>query len=95
MLSKQRNEIDMLDKQIITLLEQRLDCAKEIAEIKATQQKAIFDPKREKILLEKINRLTQNTFYQPYILAIYQKILVESKTYQQTIIDSFQSDDIE
>lgn len=83
MLSEQRKKIDQLDQEIVRLLEQRLDCAKEVAEIKKKNQLPILDESREQALLEKIKTLTKNPDYQKYIIEIYETILKTSKDYQK------------
>ena len=55
-LKKKRKELDLLDQKLLTLLNQRLRIALEIGKIKKTMGKKIYDPKREKEVLERLKR---------------------------------------
>ena len=49
-----RKEIDNIDKQIVELFTKRMDVAKDVAEYKKANGKAILDSERERQLLEKV-----------------------------------------
>ncbi|MBN2479103.1 MAG: chorismate mutase [Parachlamydiales bacterium] len=68
-----RNQIDLIDDQIISLLEKRLMLAKKLAENKLKKQ--IVDEKRENEILSKIK--SKN------IQEIYKSIFNESKKIQK------------
>jgi chorismate mutase/prephenate dehydratase len=53
-LKKKRKEIDLIDQKLLTLLNQRLRIAQEIGKIKKEMGKKIYDPEREKEILEKL-----------------------------------------
>jgi len=53
-LKRKRKEIDRIDQKLLILLNQRLRIAQEIGKIKKETGKKIYDPKREKEILEKL-----------------------------------------
>lgn len=53
-IEKVRKEIDIIDAQILKLLETRAEIVKKITEIKNKNRKPIFDPSREKKIIEKL-----------------------------------------
>ena len=53
-LKKKRKEIDLIDQKLLILLNQRLRIAREIGKIKKEMGKKIYDPEREKEILEKL-----------------------------------------
>ncbi len=55
-LNKMREKINLLDQKLLTLLNQRLHIALEIGKIKKEMGKKIYDPKREKEVLERLTR---------------------------------------
>lgn len=48
-----RKTIDEVDEQLIALFRKRFETAEEIALVKAKEGKALVDPEREKVILEK------------------------------------------
>ncbi len=55
-LKENRKKIDLLDQKLLTLLNQRLRVAQEIGKIKKGIGKKIYDPRREKEVLEGLRR---------------------------------------
>jgi monofunctional chorismate mutase len=53
-LKRKRKEIDRIDQKLLILLNQRLRIVQEIGKIKKETGKKIYDPKREKEILEKL-----------------------------------------
>ncbi len=52
-LSEHRSEIEEIDRQIINLIDQRIDIAKKIFEAKRAEGRPISDPEREKQVLSR------------------------------------------
>jgi len=59
-LEKFRKQIDHLDKQLIQLLNERIEVALEIGKTKKEQGGEIYVPSREKAVFERISQLNQN-----------------------------------
>ena len=49
-LSEVRKKIDAIDSQLLSLFEQRMDCARQVAEIKAEKGLPILNPEREEAM---------------------------------------------
>ncbi len=74
-LSDLRNQIEQIDKEILTAIAKRFEVAKEIAKIKKDQK--LYDPAREQELLEawlKTTDLEAN-----FVRALFHLILNESR----------------
>ncbi len=58
-LSDWRERIDSIDKQLIELLNERMQCAHEIGRIKKAAGRPIRDPERERDVIAKIKAYNQ------------------------------------
>jgi len=54
-LQELRAEIDKIDKQLIQLINQRMDISVKVAEYKKQHNLPVHDPKREQEILEKLS----------------------------------------
>lgn len=86
-LANQRKKINELDKQIVALLEERMDVVEEIASVKKTIGKKVLDTSREQEVLEKVGHYVSNPKYRTTIQETYQGIMDASKKFQQQQID--------
>lgn len=80
-LSALRNEIDLIDNQIIELLDRRFDLSSEIGKEKKQLNMNINDTSREDFILNKIIHVNSN--YTNEISEIYKEIFVQSKRIQK------------
>jgi len=53
-LKNRRRKIDLVDRKLLSLLNQRLRIAQEIGKVKKQMGEKIYDPKREKEVLERL-----------------------------------------
>lgn len=83
MLSEQRQKIDQIDQELVSLLEKRLAVVTEVAEIKKAQGIAILDSSREEQVFEKIKGYVENLSYEESVLALYREMMRISRDYQQ------------
>jgi len=74
-----RNQIDQIDDQLFALLEQRFTLSESVRNAKSHTNKQIFDPTREKSI---INRIPQSP-YQNEIQTLYQIVFTLSKAIQE------------
>lgn len=86
-LTVQRDKINALDKQIVALLEERMDVVKAIATIKKTSDQPVLDSSREQEVLAKIDTYIENDQYKETIKETYQEIMDASKRFQQKQLD--------
>lgn len=79
-LQELRDAIDACDKELVEVLNQRADVAREIGKIKATQGGAVYDPSREEIVFSKINELNDGPLTELSMRSIYREIISAAKS---------------
>jgi len=70
-----RSDIDAIDCQIVSLLNQRAVKALEIREIKPKVQLGLYDPKREEEIFTALARCNEGPLYADNLREIYEAIL--------------------
>ena len=85
-LSITREEIDAVDKQIVELIEKRMDLALEVAKYKMSTGKPIYDRERELQKLEKLGSLASTEFNAKSIQELFLQIMSVSRRYQYSVI---------
>lgn len=70
-----RAEIDRLDRQLVTLLNERLACAAEIGKLKRSAGGQIYVPEREDAVLRKVAALNEGPIKDNALRAIYREIM--------------------
>lgn len=83
-LEKLRSEIDYLDQEIVKLLERRMLVVTEIMEQKKELKIPIFDPEREKEVLNKVKKYISYNLFQEEIQSIQQTIMESCKKIQSS-----------
>lgn len=79
-----RDDIDSIDKQILNLLEKRMDVAKDIAEYKLSHNQSITDTSREHIKLQKLREQAQTQgLPASYISDLYKLIMKNTCAIEQ------------
>ena len=81
-LDEIRHVIDALDKEITALLVKRMEVTRDVAAYKKANDLPVYHPEREKKVISKVSALAGEE-YAPYIAAIYQNMMDESKKYQE------------
>lgn len=74
-LDKKRKGIDLIDQKLLILLNQRLLIALEIGKIKKEIGKKIYDPKREKEVLERLKRRNKGPLKEEDLKKIFTTIM--------------------
>lgn len=82
-LAECRRQIDELDRELTKVIEQRMAVVAQVAAYKKEHHMEIYDPRRERQVLDKIAGLTENKELAPYLRRIYQCIMDESKNYER------------
>ena len=85
-LSITREEIDVVDKQIVELIEKRMDLALEVAKYKMSTGKPIYDRERELQKLEKLGDMASTEFNSKMIQELFLQIMTGSRRYQYSVI---------
>lgn len=72
---KKRKEIDLIDQKLLNLLNRRFQIAIEIGRIKKQLGKNLYDPKREKEILESLKRKNRGPLREEEIKKIFHHII--------------------
>lgn len=70
-----RERVDAVDKDLIRALNERASIVQEIASIKAEAGVAIFDPKREEEILQRVADYNEGPIYDTSMREIFELIL--------------------
>lgn len=82
-LDKYREEIDLIDSQIINLLEQRIEVAVKVAEYKKENKMNILQGKREEEVIKKALSELKNMEYSEYAKELMNLLMDISKEVQK------------
>ena len=83
MLDKQRAEIDVIDREIVSLFERRMQVVMDVARIKKENGIAIFDASREKEVIAKVQSYLKDATLKEELAEAYETLMKVSKGYQQ------------
>lgn len=89
-LQKSREKIDEIDKQIVTLFEQRMRISKDVADYKISVNKPVYDRTRELEKLDTLQKLASNDFNRQGVHELFTQIMSISRKLQYTLIQSKQ-----
>jgi chorismate mutase/prephenate dehydratase len=81
-LKKKRKEIDLIDQKSLILLNQRLRIAEEIGRIKKGMGKKIYDPKREKEILDGLKRKNKGPLKEEDLKNTFKTIMKACREFQ-------------
>ena len=82
-----RDQIDVIDKEIVRLYEDRMEICKKVAEYKIENGKQVFDKEREKEKIKKVKSLTHNDFNSHGIEELFEQIMAMSRKLQYGLLD--------
>jgi chorismate mutase len=82
-LKRKRIKIDFLDRKLLTLLNQRLCQAAAVGKIKKELGKKIYDPKREKEILDRLKRKNKGPLKKEDLTKIFGMIMKVSRRSQR------------
>lgn len=81
-----RNKLDVIDKQIVKLFEERMDICGKVAETKIASGKAVYDAEREKQKLEAVSAMAGSDFNQIAVRELFSQMMSISRKYQYSIL---------
>lgn len=81
-----REQIDAIDRQIVSLYEQRMEICGRVAEYKIETGKKVFDRQREMEKLDKVRSLTHNDFNSHGVEELFEQIMSMSRKLQYRIL---------
>ena len=74
-ISHWRKKIDELDRKLVALLNERAHAAHEIGKLKRQTDMHIYEPEREKIIFENIEKASQGPLSDGDLKQIYERII--------------------
>ncbi len=86
-LLKLRNEIDLIDRELLGLISKRFDCAIKIAKIKESEGLEIYDPNREAYILRRLSMQLGENESLFEIVSVFESILGLSKKAQKKALE--------
>ena len=86
-LQELRKKIDEIDNSLIDLFQQRMDISAEIARYKLENNMSVYDPIRERDILENLSKKTKQG-RESSIIALYSLLFELSRSEQEKIINS-------
>ena len=86
-LQELRKKIDEIDNSLIDLFQQRMDISAEIARYKLENNMPVYDPIRERDILENLSKKTKQR-RESSIIALYSLLFELSRSEQEKIINS-------
>lgn len=94
-LIETRNKIDEIDRKIISLFNERMKCADDVAEYKRKNNKPIYDAKREEEKLKAIENSVNDDFSKTALRELFNQIMSLSRRYQYLKLHQPATADIE
>jgi len=78
-----RKRIDELDHKLVELLNQRAQCAVEIGRLKRNTKLPVYEPDREKIILENVCRANRGPLSDDDLKRVYERMIDVMRTIQR------------
>jgi len=79
-LSDWRRQIDEIDRKLVELLNQRSRCALEIGKIKQAENLPLYQPEREREVLENAERVNAGPLTDAAIRRLFERIIDEARS---------------
>ncbi len=86
-LLEYREQLDTIDKQIVTLFEKRMDICGKVAETKIASGKAVYDAEREQQKLDAVSAMAGSEFNQIAVRDLFAQMMSVSRKYQYSILE--------
>ncbi len=84
-----RDRIDTIDNEILSLLKQRLTCAKEIGRLKSEEKRAKWDPLREREIYDRLFMENNDVFPREALRSIFHEIITTCRLSQKKAVVAF------
>jgi chorismate mutase len=78
-----RKRIDELDRKLVELLNQRAQCAVEIGRLKRNTKLPVYEPDRERIILENVCRVNAGPLSDAALKQVYERIIDVMRSIQK------------
>ncbi|MDO4554909.1 MAG: prephenate dehydratase [Lachnospiraceae bacterium] len=85
-LKEIRERIDTIDHELVSLFQERMDCAREVAEYKKGKGMGVYDRKREEEKLVSLSEQVEGFFLKRSIKELFRQIMSISRKYQYQLL---------
>ncbi len=82
-LEELRRAIDEVDQQILDLVRRRVALVLEVGEVKRARQMPVYDPERERRVLERLSEKAQPPLDATTVRRIFERLIDESRRLEQ------------
>lgn len=83
-----RKRIDELDRKLVRMLNQRARAARNIGRLKRDTNMPIYEPRRERIIIQNIAKANRGPFPQTELRQIFKRIIAVMRRLQKTEMQS-------
>jgi len=87
-LEELRKQIDVLDRQLVTLLSQRAEAALEAGRLKVATDLPIYEPAREKLIYENVRKANAGPLPDIELIHIFERIVDVMRSLQKNELAS-------
>ncbi len=87
-LSEWRREIDALDRELVQLLNRRAECVLQLAPLKRENKIDVFDPEREKAVLDNLRSANTGPLPNGSVEAIFECVMAAMRELQVAHVGS-------
>ena len=87
-LEELREQIDVLDRQLVALLSERARAAKQIGHLKAATSLPVYEPNREKVIYANVRATNKGPLPDIELLHIYERIIDVMRALQKNELAS-------
>lgn len=88
-LLRLRDAIDQVDRQLLTLFAERMRLVLEVGEFKRTQNLSVYDPQRERAMLERIERSAPPPLEGKMARRLFEHVIREFRSKEQDSVSSY------
>ena len=82
-----RRKIDEIDQKLVELLNERSRCVLEIGHLKKTDGTPLYQPDRERQVLEAVERANHGPLSEAAIRRLFERILDEARSVERTAME--------
>ena len=82
-LEQLRDAIDVIDRRILALVGERVALVLQVGELKRARQLPVFDPERERRILERLTAAAEPPLDADTVRRIFERLIDESRTIEQ------------
>ena len=92
-ISDWRRKIDEIDVKLVRMLNERAHAAQEIGRLKRKREMPIYEPDRERVVLEQVQEQNQGPLQHKHLIQIYERIMDVMRNVQKDEIVEKNNDD--